>query len=99
MLAVDPQQEFRGNGDDAGNRMQPWLLGAQQQAERQSGDERRAQIKRNLRKARTDELGEEACCESGCACRRAGAKVDDGEIDREKGGERDDLKVTRIRPD
>src|SRR5580704_12646715 len=36
MLAVDPQQEFRGNGDDAGNRMQLWLLGAQQQAERQS---------------------------------------------------------------
>jgi hypothetical protein len=85
MFAVDPQHEFRGDGDDARGDMDPRLVGAEQQAQRQSGDQRGAQIEaRQMPEPRAQSLRAERAGDGKRARQRLGAEIEVRHVEREQ---------------
>ncbi len=99
VLAVDAEQKLGSDRHDAGNRRQPRRVSSQQQAQRQAGDQRRAQIDpRQSKQARTDHLGRECARNRERAIKRLGAEIDPDKIDGKQGRQRHDLEVAGIEP-
>ena len=100
VLAVDAEDEFRADGDHAGQRMQPGIVRPQQQAQRQSGDQRRARVEcRQLEPPRADGLRCERADDGERAVERARAEIEPAEIVDQQGCERGDLVMARIGPE
>ena len=81
VLAVDAEDEFRADGDDGGNCMQPRLVGAQQQAQREPGDQRRARIElRQREQPRAERLRCQRPADGERAVERLRAEIEPAEI-------------------
>jgi len=86
VLAVAPDHEFGENRDDAGDGGERRLVGAQEQAERQPGDEGRAQVELlEPEPPGAGRLRRERRRERERARQRLGAEIDVEEIDGEEG--------------
>ena len=91
---------LRRDGDHARHHVQPRLVGPQKQAQRQSGDERRAQIVlRQGEEARAQSLRRQRAADRQHAVERPGAEIEPPEIENEQSRERRHLIVARIGPD
>ena len=89
---------FDSDGDGAGGGMQPRLVGAQQQAQRQAGDERRAPVDaRQAPQPRAQRLRRKRAGDGQRAVKRPGAEIEPGDVDGEQRAERGDLVIARIR--
>src|SRR5262249_23321526 len=97
---VEAEQKFRADGDHPGERKEPCRVRAQQEAEREPGDQRRAQVKpRQAEPARTRGLGRKRARNSQRAVERLGAEIDPDKVDDQQAGEGCDLVVACVGPE
>ena len=99
MLAFKAENELRRDGDHSSDGRNPRLIGPQQQAQRQSGNQRRAQIDmRQAKPAGATDLRCKGAQDRQRAIKWLRAEIDKNEIDQQQRYERHDLKVACIRP-
>ena len=100
VLSMNAQEEFRGYGDDPRECMEPGLVCAQQKAQRESRDQRRARIKtRQLEPARAERLREQRGADGKGTVERLRPEIEPAETVDEQARERRDLIMPRVRPE
>jgi len=97
VLAASAQQEFGGDRDHACGGVEPERVGAQQEGEREAGDQGRTQVERRDCEPHADDLREQRSADGDQARQRPRAKIDQEEIEQEQYGKRADLQIARVR--
>src|SRR5262249_6367542 len=97
VLALEAQGELGEDGDGAGSGVDPGLIRPEQQAQRQSRDERRAQVDGGQPpEARAERLCRERARDGEEARQVLRAEIEQGHVEDEERAERGDLEVTRV---
>jgi hypothetical protein len=99
VLAVHPKDEFRADRNDSGNYVQPRLLSAQQQAQREAGDQGRAGIElRQREQIRAERLRCQRPANGQQAVEGLCTEINPEDVINEQSGQRGDLIMSRIGP-
>jgi hypothetical protein len=99
VLAVHAKDEFRADRNDSGNCVKPRLLGAQQQAQREAGDQGRAGIElRQREQIRAERLRCQRPANGQQTVEGLCTEINPEDVINEQSGQRGDLIMSRIGP-